>query len=169
MQSTNKVFSPLKNTRKDWEILVALVTFFKKNLNSYNSLNNFNIFTANQLQVLLDKYLNISNNNISSSLFSFSRQSNNSKWKIINFPFRKSIVNFFKTNIILLNSENLNGINTRKYQKYLEIGFISNFDNNNLLNRTSCNNYKKINNSLNLLKNSTDLKNQLKKLFKKTN
>lgn len=133
-------------------------------------MNNLNLFTPNQLQVSLYRYLNIySINNLVFPSFSsfnifFKR---NIKRNIINFPFRKSIINFFRTNIILLNSENLNGVNTRKYQKYLDISFNSKSDNNNLNEIAYSHKTNKI--SLNLLKNSIDLQNQLKKLFKKIN
>jgi hypothetical protein len=145
-----------------------LGNFLKRSLNFYNSLN---IFTPNQLQISLYKYLNLpATNNLSFPLFFFNQylSSNKTKGKIINFPVRKPIVNFFKTNIILLNSTNLNGAHTRKYQKHLEIGFNSKFDNSNL-NEVVYNYYKKKNNFSYNLKNSVDLQNQLKKLFKKIN
>lgn len=117
------------------------------------------------------KYLNISNNNNNLSFLFDSWNNllllNKTKRKIINFPLRKSVVNFFKTNIILLNSENLNGVNTRKYQKYLDIGFNSKVENNNL--NEIAYNYRTNKTILNSLKNSIDLQNQLKKLFKKSN
>lgn len=161
----------MKNTRKDWEILIALGNFLKKNLKLYNTVDNLNLFTLNQLQTSLYKYINFSTKiSFAFSIGKFDTK-NNKKWKIINFPFRKSIVNFFKTNIILLNSENLNGINTKKYQKYLEINFNSKFDNCSNLNEVKYAGPKNRTDFLSLLKkNSIFFNNQLlKKLFKKVN
>lgn len=159
----------MKNTRKDWEILIALGNFLKKNFNN-NTVDNLNLFTLNQLQNSLYKYLNFSTNlSFSFSIKNFA--TSNNKRKIINFPFRKTIVNFFRTNIILLNSENLNGINTKKYQKHLEINFNSKFDNSSNLNEIKYAHPKNKTDFLSLLKkNSNFFNNQLvKKLFKKIN